>query len=155
MVGFEGTYAFHSQHPGKKQHLCVEFFIDFHSQSGPQQNFIELKNILQVARNDSKSYCMTVSTKSKRFYLAFKSDEELYGWQQEIRARSPEVAGQPTDFQHKVHVHFDSKSGEFLVSFFFVEDMWLTVSGASGSSTILGQVTYQVQNYEERLRARP
>jgi hypothetical protein len=45
-----------------------------------------------------------------------KSDEELYGWQDDIYSRSPlSGVSNPTNFVHKVHVGFDPVSGAFTV----------------------------------------
>ena len=51
----------------------------------------------------------------KIIFLQFKSDEELYDWQDAIYTRCPTISGvsNPTDFNHRVHVGFDPKNGAF------------------------------------------
>ena len=50
-------------------------------------------------------------------FFSLKSDEELYGWQDDIYQRSPLMGvSNPTNFVHKVHVGFDPVSGAFTVS---------------------------------------
>ena len=64
-----------------------------------------------------KPYCLIVETPDKRVYLSLKNDEEVYEWLDDIYNRSPlSGVGQPTNFQHKVHVGFDPVSGGFTVS---------------------------------------
>ena len=49
-------------------------------------------------------------------FFSLKSDEEVYGWQDDIYSRSPLMGvSNPTNFQHKVHVGFDPVSGAFTV----------------------------------------
>ncbi|KZT05249.1 p21 activated kinase [Laetiporus sulphureus 93-53] len=78
------------------------------------QSLINLADIANVERTDLKPYCLLLETKDKRMYFSLKSDEELYGWQDDIYSRSPlmGVSG-PTNFVHKVHVGFDPVSGAF------------------------------------------
>ncbi len=55
-----------------------------------------------------------METKDKTFYLQLKSDEELYGWMDDIYSRSPLMGvSSPTNFVHQVHVGFDPISGAF------------------------------------------
>lgn len=42
------------------------------------------RDITQVTRTDLKAYCFEIGTKGKTFYLACKSDHELYSWMDEI-----------------------------------------------------------------------
>ncbi|SJX66172.1 probable Cla4-p21-activated kinase [Sporisorium reilianum f. sp. reilianum] len=73
-----------------------------------------LKDISNVSRTDLKPYCIEVETKEKTFYLQLKSDEELYGWMDDIYSRSPLMGvSSPTNFVHQVHVGFDPISGAF------------------------------------------
>lgn len=73
-----------------------------------------LKDISNVSRTDLKPYCIEVETKDKTFYLQLKSDEELYGWMDDIYSRSPLMGvSSPTNFVHQVHVGFDPISGAF------------------------------------------
>lgn len=53
----------------------------------------------------------------KLLYFAFRSDEEVYGWMDDINSRSPLMGvSQPINFVHQVHVGFDPVSGGFIVS---------------------------------------
>lgn len=65
-------------------------------------------------RVDLKPYCLLLEAKEKRFHLSLKSDEEIYGWQDDIYNRSPlSGVSNPTNFVHKIHVGFDPVSGAF------------------------------------------
>lgn len=67
-----------------------------------------------MTREDLKPYCISLVTPVKTFYLALKSDEELYSWMDEIYSRSPLMGvSNPTNFVHQVHVGFDPVSGAF------------------------------------------
>ncbi|CAD6915122.1 unnamed protein product [Tilletia laevis] len=75
---------------------------------------IFLKEITNITRTDLKPYCIEIETKDKTFYLQLKSDEELYGWMDDIYSRSPLMGvSSPTNFVHQVHVGFDPISGAF------------------------------------------
>ncbi|KAH9887055.1 kinase-like domain-containing protein [Cubamyces lactineus] len=86
-----------------------------HFQSSSQsQTLINLSDIANIERTDLKPYCLLLETKDKRIYFSLKSDEELYGWQDDIYSRSPLMGvSNPTNFVHKVHVGFDPVSGAF------------------------------------------
>lgn len=45
---------------------------------------IFLKEIQSVTRTDLKPYCIEIVTKDKTYYVACKSDNELYSWMDEI-----------------------------------------------------------------------
>ncbi|KAI0799773.1 p21 activated kinase [Irpex lacteus] len=78
------------------------------------QNIVNLGDIANIERTDLKPYCLLLETKDKRMFFSLKSDEELYGWQDDIYSRSPLMGvSNPTNFQHKVHVGFDPVSGAF------------------------------------------
>ncbi|KAL1753940.1 kinase-like domain-containing protein [Schizophyllum commune] len=84
------------------------------SENAPQQSVIQLNDISNIERTDLKPYCLLLETKDKRFYMSLKSDEELYGWQDDIYSRSPLMGvSNPTNFVHKVHVGFDAVTGAF------------------------------------------
>ncbi|KII83801.1 hypothetical protein PLICRDRAFT_180143 [Plicaturopsis crispa FD-325 SS-3] len=84
------------------------------NESAPQQSVIYLRDIANIERIDLKPYCLLLETKDKRYHLALKSDEELYGWQDDVYSRSPLMGvSNPTNFVHKVHVGFDPQSGAF------------------------------------------
>lgn len=63
-----------------------------------------------------KPFCIELEIKDKLLYFAFRTDEEVYGWMEDIYSRSPlmGVSG-PTNFVHNVHVGFDPISGGFTV----------------------------------------
>ncbi|KAI0350991.1 Pkinase-domain-containing protein [Trametes cingulata] len=85
------------------------------NESSPQyQSQINLSDIANIERTDLKPYCLLLETKDKRIFFSLKSDEELYGWQDDIYSRSPLMGvSNPTNFVHKVHVGFDPVSGAF------------------------------------------
>ncbi|KAI9323575.1 kinase-like domain-containing protein [Dichotomocladium elegans] len=89
--------------------------LTFHrnEQSGQCVALIFLKEIQSVTRTDLKPYCIEIATKDKTYYVACKSDNELYSWLDEIYNRSPLGASGPTNFVHEVHVGFDPISGAF------------------------------------------
>lgn len=77
-------------------------------------NVIQLQDLSSVTREDLKPFCISLVTSARTYYLALKSDEELYGWMDEIYARSPLMGvSSPTNFVHQVHVGFDPVSGAF------------------------------------------
>ncbi|KAG8934301.1 Protein kinase [Tulasnella sp. 417] len=81
------------------------------AQAMPQ---VMLKDVSNVERTDLKPYCLLLETKDRRIHLAFKSDEELYAWQDDVYCRSPLMGvSNPTNFVHKIHVGFDPISGAF------------------------------------------
>ncbi|CAL1697571.1 unnamed protein product [Somion occarium] len=84
------------------------------NESAPTQTLINLSDIANIERTDLKPYCLLLETKDKRMFFSLKSDEELYGWQDDIYSRSPLMGvSNPTNFVHKVHVGFDPISGAF------------------------------------------
>lgn len=89
--------------------------LTFHrnEQSGQCVALIFLKEITSVTRTDLKPYCFEVATKDKTYYIACKSDEDLYSWMDEIYNRSTVGASGPTNFVHEVHVGFDPNTGAF------------------------------------------
>ncbi|KAH8915532.1 Pkinase-domain-containing protein [Atractiella rhizophila] len=75
---------------------------------------IPLDAITAINRNDMKTYCLEVETKEKIWYISLKSEEELYGWQDDVYNRSPLMGvSNPTNFIHQVHVGFDPMTGAF------------------------------------------
>lgn len=73
---------------------------------------IQLNKIIAVERTDQKPFCVEITT-NKVYSLAFKSDDELYAWLDDIYNASPLGVTTPTDFVHQVHVGFDPVSGAF------------------------------------------
>lgn len=75
---------------------------------------IQLQDLSSVTREDLKPFCISLVTPARTYFLALKSDEELYSWMDEIYARSPLMGvSSPTNFVHQVHVGFDPVSGAF------------------------------------------
>lgn len=90
---------------------------DICPQHSSQQTVIPLRDISNIERIDLKPYCLLLEAKEKRYFLALKSDEELYSWQDDIYSRSPLMGvSNPTNFVHKVHVGYDQASGLFTVN---------------------------------------
>ncbi|KAI8994805.1 kinase-like domain-containing protein [Pilobolus umbonatus] len=83
------------------------------SEAGQCIGLMFLKEIASVARVDLKPYCFIVVVKDKSYYIACKSDEELYSWMDEIYNRSSVGTSGPTNFIHKVHVGYDPITGAF------------------------------------------
>ena len=78
---------------------------------------IHLADVTLVDRVELKPYCLVVETKDRRMWLSLKSDEEVYGWKDDIYARSPLMGFScPVNFQHKIDVGFDPITGNFTVS---------------------------------------
>ncbi|KIR33185.1 STE/STE20/PAKA protein kinase [Cryptococcus deuterogattii 99/473] len=75
---------------------------------------VSLEDIQDVQRVDLKPYCVEIETSDKLLYFAFRSDNEVYGWMDDINSRTPRLGvSQPTNFVHQVHVGCDPKSGGF------------------------------------------
>jgi len=65
-----------------------------------------------------KPYCLLLEANQRKYFLSLKSDDELYGWLDDVYGRSPLMGvSNPTNFVHKVHVGFDPVSGAFTVCF--------------------------------------
>ena len=86
-------------------------------QNSPQSSVVYLADVTLIDRVELKPYCLVVETKDRRMWLSLKSDEEVYGWKDDIYARSPLMGfSNPVNFQHKIHVGFDPTTGNFTVS---------------------------------------
>jgi len=97
--------------PGRRADLCPG---DSQGASTAPSTIIELADVTAVSREDLKPFCIAVATAARPYYLALKSDEELYAWMDDIYARSPLIGvSSPTNFVHQVHVGFDPVSGAF------------------------------------------
>jgi hypothetical protein len=84
------------------------------AQNAAVQSAIQLSDISKVDRTDLKKYCLLIEANGKRLWLAFRSDGELYGWQDDIRSCSPLMGvSDPVNFVHKIHVGFDPVSRAF------------------------------------------
>ncbi|EIW68693.1 hypothetical protein TREMEDRAFT_71885 [Tremella mesenterica DSM 1558] len=83
-------------------------------QSNTPQFVCSLAEVQDIQRVDLKPFCIEIEVKDKLFYFAFRSDEELYGWMEDIYSRSPLMGvSAPTNFVHQVHVGFDPDTGGF------------------------------------------
>ncbi|KAI9509925.1 Pkinase-domain-containing protein [Russula earlei] len=113
-VGFKED-AFASWIWREKWLILREQSLSVHkNETAPCQSIIQLRDLANIERTDLKPYCLLLETRDKRYYLSMKSDEELYGWQDDIYSRSPlSGVSNPTNFVHKVHVGFDPVSGAF------------------------------------------
>lgn len=70
-----------------------------------------------MQRVDLKPFCIEIETGDRLIYIAMRTDDDVYGWMDDIYSRSPRLGvSQPTNFVHQVHVGFDPKSGGFTVS---------------------------------------
>ncbi|KAI9251736.1 kinase-like domain-containing protein [Sporodiniella umbellata] len=88
--------------------------LTFHkNEAGQCIGSLFLKEIGSVSRNELKTHCFEITVKEKTYYIACKSDEELYGWMDEIYNRSSVGTSGPTNFVHKVHVGFNPTTGAF------------------------------------------
>lgn len=73
-----------------------------------------LENVQDVQRVDLKPFCIEIETGDRLIYIAMRTDDDVYGWMDDIYSRSPRLGvSQPTNFVHQVHVGFDPKSGGF------------------------------------------
>ncbi|KJA26516.1 hypothetical protein HYPSUDRAFT_132749 [Hypholoma sublateritium FD-334 SS-4] len=99
----------------RKYLVLKEQTLSIHrNEQSPQQSVIWLRDIANIERIDMKPYCLLLEVKDRKMYISLKSDEELYGWLDDVYSRSPLMGvSNPTNFVHKVHVGFDPVSGAF------------------------------------------
>ena len=99
----------------KKWLVLRETSLLFHKNDSTAQatHILLLRDVRNISRTDLKPYCIEIETKDRTIFLQVKSDEELYGWMDDIYNRSPLGASSPTNFVHQVHVGFDPVSGSF------------------------------------------
>ena len=106
--------------------------LDFQkSYDGKISLSIQLKDVSGVSRYDDIPLCIEITRVAnpnyppgqsirdmpqKTIFLQFKTDEELYDWQDSIYTRCPTISGvsNPTNFSHRVHVGFDPTNGHFV-----------------------------------------
>lgn len=106
--------------------------LDFSKGEGGKVSFtIVLAHVTGVQRYDAIPLCIELVRASnpaahpgiplrdqpqKTMYMKFEGDEELYEWQDGIYTRCPAISGvsNPTNFNHRIHVGFDQKTGGFL-----------------------------------------
>ncbi|KAI9635497.1 kinase-like domain-containing protein [Dioszegia hungarica] len=83
-------------------------------QASSPQHLVDLEQVKDIQRVDLKPFCLEVEGKDKLYYFAFRTDEEVYAWMEDLYSRSPLMGvSQPTNFVHQVHVGFDPISGGF------------------------------------------
>jgi len=100
----------------KRWLLLREQTLTFHRNENTYQALalIFLKEVESVQRTDHKQFCFEIVSKGKSYYIACKTDDELYSWMDEIYQRSPLIGiATPTNFVHQVHVGFDPITGIF------------------------------------------
>ncbi|KAI8803156.1 kinase-like domain-containing protein [Cladochytrium replicatum] len=100
----------------KRWMLLRDQILTFHRNENTYQalNVLFLKEVEGVNRSEVKENTFELQMKDgKTFYVACKSDDEVYSWMDEIYQRSPLGISTPTNFVHKVHVGFDSITGLF------------------------------------------
>jgi len=110
-----------SHWPSTKTRLVLTLYSRLGLQSHPsfqsssQQTVIPLREISNIERTDLKPYCLYLEARDRKLWLSLKSDEEVYGWQDDIYQRTPMGVSNPTNFVHQVHVGFDPVTGHFTV----------------------------------------
>ena len=153
----QGAVNIHPQIRGARPVIVV--FLSPHAsrQFSPPQVVIYLRDISNIERIDLKPYCLLLESKDKRFYLSLKGDEELYGWQDDIYARTPMGASIPTNFVHKIHVGFDPVTGAFTVRVCACCPLPHRPAHAPhpGHARSVGQTAHKVQHHKGRLRKGP
>jgi hypothetical protein len=96
-------------------------------QASSPQHLVDLEQVKDIQRVDLKPFCLEVEGKDKLYYFAFRTDEEVYAWMEDLYSRSPLMGvSQPTNFVHQVHVGFDPISGGFTVCHFSQDGTSLT-----------------------------
>ena len=101
-------------------------------QSSSPAYVCQLSEVVDVQRVDLKPYCIELEVKDKLIYFAFRNDEEVYGWMEDIYSRSPLMGvSEPTNFVHQVHVGFDPDTGGFTVSSSLLVSLALLICRAS------------------------
>ncbi|KAF2484744.1 kinase-like domain-containing protein [Neohortaea acidophila] len=85
--------------------------------SSKTTNVIALREILNVTRCDNYPFSLELAREGgKVWILRFETDNEVYGWMDNIYDRCPSTSGvsHPTGFSHRVHVGFDPNTGGFV-----------------------------------------
>ena len=75
----------------KKWLVLRETSLLFHKNDSTAQatHILLLRDVRNISRTDLKPYCIEIETKDRTIFLQVKSDEELYGWMDDIYNRSP------------------------------------------------------------------
>jgi hypothetical protein len=78
---------------------------------------IYLRDINNVTRSDNYPFSIELTKEgNKQWILKFETDNDVYGWLDNIYDRCPSMGGvsHPTGFSHRVHVGFDPVTGGFV-----------------------------------------
>ncbi|KAK5109458.1 hypothetical protein LTR62_007018 [Meristemomyces frigidus] len=78
---------------------------------------IALKDLVNITRSDNYPYSLELTKEGNKLWiLKFETDNEVYGWMDNIYDRCPSMGGvsHPTGFSHRVHVGFDPVTGGFV-----------------------------------------
>ncbi|KAJ3207867.1 Protein kinase [Entophlyctis luteolus] len=77
--------------------------------NGNQTGMIMLRDVVSVQRSEQKPFAFELVLSNQKTYLvSCKSDEEVYGWMDDIYQRCPKTGiSAPTNFVHEVHVGVD------------------------------------------------
>ncbi|PIA16113.1 Pkinase-domain-containing protein [Coemansia reversa NRRL 1564] len=77
---------------------------------------IFLKEVHEMNRSESKTYCIEIKAKDRDYYIQCANDDDLYSWMDTIYDRCPLLSSvsPPSNFHHQVHVDFDPVSGMFI-----------------------------------------
>lgn len=78
---------------------------------------ILLKEVSNITRSDNYPYSLELTKEGNKVWiLKFETDNEVYGWMDNIYDRCPSMGGvsHPTGFSHRVHVGFDPVTGGFV-----------------------------------------
>ncbi|KAI6247779.1 Serine/threonine-protein kinase CLA4 [Erysiphe necator] len=118
--------------PWKQKFLVLrKEALDFHKTEGGKISYtVVLKDVLAVSRVEAAGTIFEIKRAingtsnnpgddegpSRSIQVRVKSDDDLYEWIDFIYARCPGMGGvsNPTNFNHSVHVGFDSQTGEFV-----------------------------------------
>jgi len=76
-----------------------------------------LRDIHNVTRSDNYPFSIELTKEgNKQWILKFETDNDVYGWLDNIYDRCPSMGGvsHPTGFSHRVHVGFDPVTGGFV-----------------------------------------
>jgi hypothetical protein len=78
---------------------------------------VYLRDIHNVTRSDNYPFSIELTKEgNKSWILKFETDNDVYGWLDNIYDRCPSMGGvsHPTGFSHRVHVGFDPVTGGFV-----------------------------------------
>ena len=78
---------------------------------------ILLRDVANITRSDSYPFSLELTKEGgKLWILKFDTDNDVYGWLDNIYDRCPSMGGvsHPTGFSHRVHVGFDPVTGGFV-----------------------------------------